>query len=126
MKAMEKRMFRTLAVGLLAAALGGGLWTPPSVEAAGCRLCQTWKNLRAKCWPKKIGGGGMVVCEFRFAEGELGLAAETPPGPETVAYTCDELKATRDVPEREKRRVLRQACPASPQRREAVRARRSS
>jgi hypothetical protein len=113
---MPKRMFRTLAVSLVAAALASGVWAPTRLEA-GCRLCQTWKNLRAKCWPKKIGGGAMVICEFRFAEGELGLAAETPPAPETVAYTCAELKATRDVPEAEKRRVVRQACPATPERR---------
>ena len=68
----------------------------------------------------------MVVCEFRFAEGELGLAAEAPPQPETVAYTCAELKTTRDVPEREKRRVLQQACPASPKGQATVPAKSSS
>lgn len=124
---MQKRAFRTLAAGVMAAALFGGLWTPTPVEAASCQICKTWKNLRAKCWPKKIGGGGMVVCEFRFAEGELGFTTETPPpAPESVTYTCAELRATRDVPRREKRRVLRQACPAPPKGQANTQARKSS
>jgi hypothetical protein len=123
---MQKELFQRLAVGVLAAALVGGLVMPPPVEA-GCKICQTWKNLRAKCWPKRIGGGGMVVCEFRFAEGELGFAAaEPPPGPETVAYTCAELKATKDVPEAEKKRVLKRACPAPRERQASTQARKAS
>jgi hypothetical protein len=81
------------------------------VEAAGCQLCQKWKKLRAKCWPKRLSGGGMVVCEFRFSQAAPGFAAQPPADRETVSYTCQELKATRDVPDSEKSRVLKQACP---------------
>jgi hypothetical protein len=101
---------RVVAVGLMAIVLAGGPLAP-SAEAAGCQLCSKWKNLRAKCWAKKLSGGGMVICEFRFSQIEPGFTAETPKDRETVTYTCEELKASRDVPELEKTRILKQACP---------------
>ena len=101
---------RVVAVGLMAIVLAGGPLAPRA-EAAGCQLCSKWKNLRAKCWAKKLSGGGMVICEFRFSQIEPGFAAETPKDRETVTYTCGELKASRDVPELEKTRILKQACP---------------
>jgi hypothetical protein len=114
MSAMNRtgvRAVRALAIGLMATLLAGGP-VAPKAEAAGCNLCQKWKKLRAKCWPKRLSGGGMVVCEFRFSQIEPGFAAETPADHETVTYTCDELKATRDVSEPEKARVLKKACPS--------------
>ena len=113
MRAMDRkgmRVVRAVAAGLLAVVLAGGL-SVPTVDAAGCQLCQKWKKLRAKCWPKKLSGGGMVVCEFRFSQIKPGFTAETPADRESVTYTCDELKAARDVPEPEKARVMREACP---------------
>lgn len=104
------RVVRVMAVGLTAIVLAGGP-VAPKAEAAGCKLCSKWKNLRAKCWPKRLSGGGMVVCEFRFSQVEPGFTAETPKDRETVTYTCEELKASRDVPELEKTRILKQACP---------------
>ena len=101
---------RVVAVGLMAIALAGGP-VAPKAEAAGCKLCSKWKSLRAKCWPKKLSGGGMVMCEFRFSQVEPGFTAETPKDRETVTYTCEELQASRDVPELEKTRILKQACP---------------
>ena len=83
---------RVVAVGLMAIVLAGGPLAPRA-EAAGCQLCSKWKNLRAKCWAKKLSGGGMVICEFRFSQIEPGFAAETPKDRETVTYTCGELKA---------------------------------
>jgi hypothetical protein len=103
------RAVRAMAIGLMVTVLAGGA-VAPKAEAAGCNLCQKWKKLRAKCWPKRLSGGGMVVCEFRFSQIEPGFAAETPADRETVTYTCDELKATRDVSEPEKARVLKKAC----------------
>ena len=100
---------RVMAAGLMAIGLAAGPLVPRA-EAAGCKLCAKWKNLRAKCWPKKLSGGGMVVCEFRFSELEPGFAAEKPKDRETVTYTCAELKASKDVPELEKARVHEQAC----------------
>jgi hypothetical protein len=104
------RVVRALLVSLMTAAV---VVVPaaPKAEAAGCQLCQKWKKLRAKCWPKKIGGGGMVMCEFRFSQIEPGFTAETPADHETVTYTCEELRATRDVSDPEKARVLKKACP---------------
>ena len=113
MRAMDRkgmRAVRAVAAGLLAVVLAGGP-TVPTVDAAGCQLCQKWKKLRAKCWPGKVGGQWGVKCEFRFSQIEPGFAAETPADRESVTYTCDELKATRDVPEPEKARVMREACP---------------
>ena len=104
------RVVRVMAVGLMATAVAGGS-LPPRAEAGECKLCSKWKNLRAKCWPKKLSGGGMVVCEFRFSQVEPGFTAETPKDRETVTYTCEELRASRDVPEGEKSRILKQACP---------------
>jgi hypothetical protein len=101
---------RVVAVGLMATVVAGGS-LPSTAEAGECRLCSKWKNLRAKCWPKRLSGGGMVVCEFRFSQVEPGFTAETPKDRETVAYTCEELRASRDVPEGEKSRILKQACP---------------
>ena len=104
------RVVRAMAVGLMAVLLAGGP-TAPKAEAAGCQLCAKWKSLRAKCWPKRLNGGGMLVCEFRFSQVEPGFTSETPKDRETVTYTCEELRATRDVPEAEKARVLKKACP---------------
>jgi hypothetical protein len=103
------RVVRVMAVGLSVVLAGGSL--APLAEAGECKLCSKWKNLRAKCWPKKLSGGGMVVCEFRFSQVEPGFTAETPEDRETVTYTCQELKASRDVPEAEKTRIVKQACP---------------
>ena len=107
----EKRLraLRVVAVGLMAIVAAGGPLAPRA--EAECKLCSKWKNLRAKCWPKKLSGGGMVMCEFRFSQVEPGFTAETPKDRETVTYTCEELKASRDVPELEKTRILKQACP---------------
>ena len=101
---------RVMAVGLTAIVLAGGP-VAPRAEAGGCKLCSKWKNLRAKCWPKRLSGGGMVICEFRFSQVEPGFTAETPKDRETVTYTCEELRASRDVPELERTRILKQACP---------------
>jgi hypothetical protein len=103
-------LVRIITAGLMTIALAGGPLAPRA-EAGGCQLCSKWKNLRAKCWPKKLPGGGMVVCEFRFSQVEPGFVAETPKDRETVTYTCKELRASRDVPELEKTRILKQACP---------------
>jgi len=106
----EKRLraLRVVAVGLMAIVAAGGPLAPRA--EAECKLCSKWKNLRAKCWPKRS-GGGMVVCEFRFSQIEPGFAAETPSDRETVTYTCEQLKASKDVPEGERTRILKQACP---------------
>jgi len=107
----EKRLraLRVVAVGLMAIVAAGGPLAPRA--EAECKLCSKWKNLRAKCWPKRLSGGGMVVCEFRFSQFEPGFAAETPSDRETVTYTCEQLKASKDVPEGERTRILKQACP---------------
>jgi hypothetical protein len=113
MRVMSERclhVVRVVAVGLMAIVLTG-VPLAPRAEAAGCQLCSKWKNLRAKCWAKKLSGGGMVICEFRFSQVEPGFTAETPKDRETVTYTCEELRASRDVPELEKTRILKQACP---------------
>ena len=113
MRAMDRkgmRAVRVVAAGLLAVVLAGGP-SVPTVDAGWCKLCQKAKNLRAVCWPQKIDGLWGVKCKFRFSQIEPGFAAETPADRESVTYTCDELKATRDVPEPEKARVMREACP---------------